>query len=71
MTGDSNTLFVQMSLGVTTNDANSGFFAEIEGAGTAACYCPGTRIRTPRGPVAIEDLRIGDAVVTLYGPAQL
>jgi O-antigen biosynthesis protein len=31
------------------------------------CYCPGTLIATPRGEVAIEDLAIGDEVVTASG----
>ena len=69
VTGDSNSLFLQTQLAVTTDDATSGFYAEIEGAGVA-CYCPGTSIRTVRGPVPIEALRIGDQVATLHGPAQ-
>ncbi len=34
---------------------------------SVACYCPGTRIATPSGEVAIEDLRIGDLVATHSG----
>jgi hypothetical protein len=34
---------------------------------SVTCYAKGTRIRTPRGDVAIEDLRPGDPVVTARG----
>ena len=39
-------------------------------AENAPCYCPGTRIRTERGDVAVESLRIGDTVCTLAGGSE-
>ena len=40
------------------------------GTGTelrVACYCPGTAIRTPSGDRPVEDLAVGDSVVTFDG----
>jgi hypothetical protein len=34
------------------------------------CYCPGTLILTPYGEVAVEDLAIGDWVITHTGKAE-
>jgi autotransporter passenger strand-loop-strand repeat protein len=35
------------------------------------CYCPGTLILTDRGEVAVEQLQIGDGLVTRSGPVRL
>ncbi len=37
---------------------------------TPACYCPGTMIATDRGEVAVEELAIGDRVMTVAGTAK-
>ncbi|MDD2704510.1 MAG: NF038122 family metalloprotease [Acidocella sp.] len=36
-----------------------------------ACFCPGTRILTPGGEVAVEALAIGDMVTTQAGPRRI
>ncbi len=50
------------------------FVATSDATGTtlayAACYCAGTRIRTDAGEMAIEDLAIGDRVVTVDGASR-
>lgn len=37
---------------------------------TTVCFAAGTHIATPRGQIAVEDLRVGDAVITRDGGIQ-
>src|SRR5208282_307990 len=37
---------------------------------TPACFCRGTLIWSERGEVAVEDLAIGDRLITLLGAAR-
>jgi len=55
------TSFVYM--GAPFSDAGFEFTATV----STACYCAGTIILTKRGDVAVEDLAIGDNVVTTSG----
>ena len=52
-----------------THDATTGLEA-ITFTGGVPCYCRGTQIRTDRDEVAVEDLAIGDIVLTMSGTAR-
>lgn len=52
--------FTSAAFNVTT-DASGGEAISV------TCFCPGTRIATPDGPIAVEQLAIGDPITTISG----
>jgi hypothetical protein len=48
-------------------NAGAGFVNATSVSVTITCFAAGTLIRTPRGDVAIEELRVGDLVLTAEG----
>jgi hypothetical protein len=60
-----------VTLDITGNFSTSSFVVMESGGNTVikemACYAAGTRIATPAGNVAVEQLKIGDRVRTLDG----
>ncbi len=68
------TITVQASGGITdtlTNIQTLQFSDQsISASAIPVCFCAGTRIATPTGQVEVQDLRIGDLVVTVEGTAE-
>lgn len=58
----------QSAFSVKTVGSGASTYVELDT--TVPCFLRGTRIATARGEVAVEDLRIGDLVVTTFGCSQ-
>ncbi len=60
-----------LNIGTEVDDENLRVISQMEGTEIELlCYLSGTNILTPVGEVAIEDLKLGDAVVTRFGGYQ-
>jgi hypothetical protein len=63
-----------VSLSVPGDFTTASFTVGSDGAGgtdvTVACFLAGTKIRVPRGEAVVEDLAIGDLVLTVSGAAR-
>jgi hypothetical protein len=55
------------TLNVAPGESGVSFFATASGGLEVACFAAGTRILTDHGPVPVEALREGDAVVSAFG----
>jgi hypothetical protein len=68
--GDTTVASIKVAGNLTAGD----FTYKADGSGGVdvgvACYCPGTLIRTDRGDRPIEDLVIGDRVISVAGTAE-
>ena len=61
-------VYTTASFVVDNNGTNGYSEAAITTTAAAPCYCPGTMIEAANGEVAVEDLSIGDHVITANGP---
>jgi hypothetical protein len=50
-------------------DSQAGTPLTLQGGDVSICFMPGTKIRTPTGEAAVEDLKVGDLVRTADGRA--
>jgi Hint domain len=67
--GASKEVFIPFPTAVSTGNfdvTNDGTNTFIEASG-AVCFCVDTQILTPRGEIAVQDLAVGDTVLTLSG----
>jgi hypothetical protein len=71
LTIDAAGTFYQLAIaGAYVGERNFTLGGDLTVTENVMCFCPGTRLRTPSGEVAVEDLAIGDAVSVLAGGAK-